>query len=147
MEEIPQYLFGLPPMYGVKQESLKFSQATDIFFQLDLSDCQLTLSEYNLSAILKSDMESDWILWKGTLENGGLTLAEGSYFINLKHSNSNNLLPAGTYYLSLVGERGLGDTKTPTRTVIASVDFTIVNTAGSICAASTSAIPVGSSYE
>ena len=105
MTDLPNYLPGIPPMYGVKQLAPEASQGEDIIVPVELTldgEPLLDVTGWILEAFVKKSLKAIGILWKGELGNGIEHKAENLYYFRIPHSVSALFLP-GSYYYAVRG--------------------------------------------
>jgi hypothetical protein len=111
MSELPNYLPGIPPMYGLKQPSPEFSQGTDVVVEFTVTVDGEPLNDpkdWVLEAFIKKSLKANNILWKCTL---GYNLYQkeksNTYFFRLPHQISAQFLP-GSYVYAVIGTQKVG---------------------------------------
>lgn len=98
MSELPDYLPGNPPMYGIKQASTSYYQGDCIEIAVPITvDPRCTLAAY-----VKDDLGSAKFLWVGK-QGDGVDVTLGRVTVKIKGSVAQSF-PSGIYYLSVVGQ-------------------------------------------
>ncbi len=100
MSDLPNYLPGIPPEYGVKQPSIEVAQGTDVIqeFTLYIDDTPLiNPSDWILEVFVKKNNVANNILWKGELNSGLFQKHNNLYYFRIPHDITALFLP-GTYY-------------------------------------------------
>jgi hypothetical protein len=96
--DLPDYLPGNPPMYGVKQASTSFYQGDCIEIAIPITvDPRCTLVAY-----VKDDLASSTFLWVGKQGNG-VDVNLGRVTVKIKSSVAQGF-PSGIYYLTVAGQ-------------------------------------------
>jgi len=100
---LPVYLPGTPPMYGLQQQAKQYFQGTDIVIYAQLTDncAPVDYNAYFLKAILKDTPDSPIVTWVG-YNNSGILFVNGVCQLNIPAASTTQL-QAGTYYISLIG--------------------------------------------
>ena len=103
MNCLPNYLPGLPEMYGIKQESPQFDQGVDINLPVTLkeNDIAVAPANYILTAYLKVDIDVPPIAWTGTIDNG-IVVSGSAVSIAIPKTVTSTLL-SGIYHLAILG--------------------------------------------
>jgi len=98
---LPVYLPATSEMYGVKEQSPEFYQGCPLTIAIPV--CLPDPTNWEVTAILKSDLNSSFPDWLGS-NNTGVTLSINQVTITITESNSKHILP-GIYHLTLIGNR------------------------------------------
>ena len=134
MYDLPDYLPGTPPMYGVKQENCSSPQGLDLYIPLDFSESGISdFSGYTLEAILKDDKLSDAVVWFGHTTDGGLVLVDTTYYAYISLAQAITI-PAGLYYLAVTAELTGDGAAAPVsnKTLLYEQEVSLRNTAASV---------------
>ena len=134
MKEIPQYLYGVPPMYGVKQQSVEFPQGFSVVLPIDFDSCGFhDFENYKLSAFIKDDITCPTVVWYGDEDNQGIIKKNDKYYIKIKLAESEQLQP-GTYYLAVNAQRKIDvETLALKKTLVFEQTLSVRATAGAGC--------------
>lgn len=106
MNELVDYLPGLPPQYGLKQPSPSFSQGEDVVLTVPLKQV-ITVDQWtSLECLVKKGVYADNTLWR-TVAGAGLTVGSTEYQMVMPSVVSARFLP-GSYHAVLVGKQKVG---------------------------------------
>jgi hypothetical protein len=103
MNELPDYLPGNPPMYGIKQEATQYYQGASINITAILTEdgVQVDQEDYVIKAVIKSNLDANNAVWQG-FPNCGIFFNDNRVTIKVPNSVT-AAMPGGIYYLALVG--------------------------------------------
>lgn len=125
MNELVDYLPGLPPQYGVKQLAPSFAQGEDVVLTVPLKYPIVPDQWTNLECLVKKGVYANNTLWKA-VAGAGLTVGSESYQMVMPSLVSGQFLP-GSYHAVLVGKQKVGAGSPVDRTaVLAESMFEIV---------------------
>jgi hypothetical protein len=138
MQRIPdsyytkKILDGTTQYNSPKQESPKFFQGADIelSFYLNVEGQPVTLSKYDVYAVVKKSIYANTVLWQGdTFVNVGLREEQkdsGFFSILIPRSVNANWLP-GTFYMDVVVEEKAGTVdRAEKQLVVMQTDFQLL---------------------
>ena len=107
MSDLPNYLPGIPPLYGYKQAAPEFAQGCDVVveFPLEYGGEPLTdLSDWVVTVYIKKSLKAEIVLWRGPVEHKIAKI----YFFKIPATDTIDTVP-GTYYYAVKGIKGVGE--------------------------------------
>ena|ERR1017187_1950524 len=104
MNELPDYLPGQEPMYGVKLEADQYYQGSHITITASLTEngIPVNVDDYAVKAVVKSDLSSNKLVWQGFM-NCGIFVENNELQIKIPRSTLDTM-PSGTYFVAVVGK-------------------------------------------
>lgn len=124
LEELPEYLPGMPAQYGLKQMNESFGQGESIIldFNLQFKDVPVRPNDWNLEAIIKKNTYANNILWSAKIGKYMFEKRPGLYYVVMPADVSALFLP-GTYHCSIKGKQKVA-TGDPFDQTVSLKDFT-----------------------
>lgn len=112
MSDLPNYLPGIPPMYGVKQPAPEFSQGNDVVVDFELwfnGEPLIDTAHWKLEVFVKKSLKANTVLWKA--ENGYHLYQQDKrsnlFFFRIPADITATFLP-GNYFFAVVGTQHVG---------------------------------------
>jgi hypothetical protein len=107
VKDIPTYLPGVPPQYGIKWPSPQFTQGSDVMLEFPLyvdSSPLDDLKGWKLELWLKKGVQANNVLWRGTLGDGLYHKHGNIWLFRIPAADTAQLL-AGTYFYAVKGTK------------------------------------------
>lgn len=112
MSDLPNYLPGIPPMYGVKQPSPEFSQGNDVVLEFELwfnGEPLIDIKQWKLEAFVKKSLKANNVLWKAEIDHHLFQKDKRSnvFCLRIPADKTATFLP-GNYFFAIVGTQHVG---------------------------------------
>lgn len=115
MNQLPNYLPGIPEMYGVKQPAPEFSQGNDVVVEFELyfnGEPIIDLTNWKLEAFVKKSLKANTVLWKAEIDHYLYQKDKRSnvFMLRIPADKTSTFLP-GSYFFAVVGTQKVGSSQ------------------------------------